>query len=207
MGMTEGLGPDAVRLAAGFPLSLALRVEKVLQVLPGPAGFPTSRRSALDASVDGERVAIPARMYFAEPGPSAVAALSEVERTILGCVYTRHHDGWVRQRALQAVVDSAEAWVVPFVVQLIGEYVIEILDDIWTALIDVVVTDPSRQDRYRRFVEENPAAMALTSARVMSYWNCYYRHRFPDRTNYVGHRLIAVLKNLPAVPPLTDSKR
>ena len=55
-----------------------------------------------------------------------------------------------------------QPWSMPFLVQLVGEYVIEILDQIETAFdrIDPMVVAP--------FVRENPSFMHLTRARVVS---------------------------------------
>jgi hypothetical protein len=62
-------------------------------------------------------------------------------------------------------------WIPPFVVQLVGEYVIEIVADIQGAM--------SRLDRiqYEPFIRGNPIFFAKTRQRAASYWNCYYRHR------------------------------
>lgn len=35
-------------------------------------------------------------------------------------LYTRHHDGHVRQRHLARIIEVTDSWIVPFVVQLIG---------------------------------------------------------------------------------------
>lgn len=52
-------------------------------------------------------------------------------------LYTRHHDGFVRQRHVQQAIGSPHAWLVPIVVKLVGEYVIEIILAIRDALSDL----------------------------------------------------------------------
>ena len=52
-------------------------------------------------SVDGEVLTIPYRIYGPELGADGVAALSETQRTLVHCLYTRHHDGRIRQRHLR----------------------------------------------------------------------------------------------------------
>jgi hypothetical protein len=42
----------------------------------------------------------------------------------------RHHDGFGRQRQLKTLLDADEPWTAPFIVQLLGEYVIQICRDI-----------------------------------------------------------------------------
>ena len=60
--------------------------------------------------------------------------LTARQRLILGCIFTRHHNGYVRQQWMRAVVPHAEPWVVPFVLALLGEYVVEIVVDMCRAL-------------------------------------------------------------------------
>ena len=75
---------------------------------------------------------------------------------ILHCIYSRHHDGFVRQRHIEAVLDSTHPWVIPYVIQLIGEYVIEIVQAVQRSLGDLRTGDP-RRAQYRHFVRSNPA--------------------------------------------------
>lgn len=67
----------------------------------------------------------------------------------------------------------------PFVVQLVGEYVIDIVADIERSL-DLGPSSPAAAV-YGRFVADNGAYFDLTSQRVTSYWNCYQRSRYPVR--------------------------
>lgn len=81
--------------------------------------------------VQGETVAIPYRIHNEEPETGgSERLLTETQQVILHCLYSRHGDGRVRQRHLEKIMASSEPWVVPFVVQLAGEYVLEILDAI-----------------------------------------------------------------------------
>jgi hypothetical protein len=80
-------------------------------------------------TVVGERVEIPYRIYNPLPSIDLAQEGSQVAVAI-ACLYTRHNDGFVRQMALRRVLGSNEPWTVPFVLQLLGEYVIEICEDI-----------------------------------------------------------------------------
>ena len=143
----------------------------------------------------GETVTIPYRIYAPEPSPGRLEELSFVQRTVVDCLYTRHHDGWVRQRHAQRIVGHVEAWVAPFVVQLIGEYVDEILQVIHHALVPAL-TDPGSAVNavYGMFAAENPQFVARTRQRAASYWDCYHRDRYPAFTHYPGSLLTAALK-------------
>ncbi len=114
---------------------------------------------------------------------------SPIQRDIAHCLLTRSTDGFVRQAALKSVLAINTPWAIPFVIALVGEYVVEILEDIHTGLPHLdrtLLTD---------FFSANPNVLPLTRARVASYWNCYYRGRNPRRT-YVGFRLIRELDAL-----------
>lgn len=185
--------PDVVvALEAAFPRHLRAEVQSALRVLPPAKHKPASPFHVL---VAGEPVAIPYRIYPDEPSPDAQAALSPTQRAIVDCLYTRHHDGRVRQNHLERVVGLTEPWVAPFVVQLVGEYVDEILLVIQRGLApSLAVPDNCAGRVYGRFAAENPAFLALMSQRVASYWSCHYRQRYPALTDYPGHVLIAALR-------------
>jgi hypothetical protein len=175
----------SVRLASAFPAALHADVAAVLAMMP-PADLPPLGRT-FGVEVNSEHLAIPYRIYNPEPpGDDVIAGLSATQKTVLQCLYTRHHDGFVRQRYLQQAIESPHAWVVSFVVQLVGEYVIEIILAIREALSDLDVSDSTQQALYGRFLAENPAFLELTSQRVTSYWNCYYRSRYFSRVDDRG---------------------
>ena len=86
------------------------------------------------------------------------------------------------------IVTCRDVWVPPFVVRLIGEYVIEILRVIRENCAGLDAT------LYRSFLRENPEFWAITKERVVSYWNCYYwRQR---RADYVGFQIVEHLDSL-----------
>ena len=63
-------------------------------------------------------------------------------------------------------------------VQLLGEYVIEIVEVIADAIRQETVQDLSD------FARENPKFMAITRQRATSYWDCYFRCRFRSLQTY-----------------------
>jgi hypothetical protein len=116
-----------------------------------------------------------------------VATLTATQRTILHCLYSRHHDGWVRQRHLEHIVASTEPWVVPFVVRLAGEYVLEIIEVIERGL-------PANRAVHGDFIVRNPEFFARTERRIVSYWACYYRRAYPEFAAYPGGGLAAAFR-------------
>lgn len=175
-----------------FPRRLHADLRAALKVLP-PAEFPPA--SSFRVLLSDEVVRIPYRIYSPEPSADAEKALPPIQRAVLDCLYTRHHDGWVRQRRLERVIGLVEPWVAPFVVQLVGEYVEEIILAIEQSLLPGLDTPGSLADSvYGGFASENPQFVALTGQRATSYWACYYRRRHPELSDYPGYRLVAALE-------------
>jgi hypothetical protein len=101
---------------------------------------------------------------------------------------TRHHSGLVREEHLIHVLCLPNPWIPPFVIQLVGEYVIEILNVIQKNLHNLDAP------LYRQFLAENGAFFSTTKQRVMSYWDCY--HREYHKEDYVGLQIIRFFDRL-----------
>jgi hypothetical protein len=174
----------ASRVRGAFPASIAPNVDAVLRLVDLADHEPTGSDIG-PVLLDGEALHIPSRVYFAEPRAEGIEGLSGPARTVMECLYTRHHDGHVREKYLRAVISSSLPWVPPFVIQFLGEYVIEIL---WVIRrnLEYLSAEP-----YRRFVEENPAFIELTKQRVASYWGFYFRRCQPRE--HVAYQILEVL--------------
>lgn len=174
-------------LVAAFPPRLAGDVRSVLAVVPDARLAPVE---PFEVEVQGETVAIPSRIYNGEPGADSERLLSGTQRVILHCLYSRHSDGRVRQRHLEQIVGSSEPWVVPFVVQLAGEYVLEIVEVIRQGLVGLAAPGSAQRRLYGEFITRNPAFFARTERRVVSYWSCYYRWKYAVFGTYPGCALM-----------------
>ena len=176
----------ASRLRGAFPARLRADVEFVVRRLPPPTHKPSTDDIG-EVTVHGERVKIPYRVYIPEIRDVHVDEFSSTQRLVLACIYTRHHDGHARERALRQLPLPGDAFVAPFIVQLIGEYVVEIVE----MILDQV--DQVKTPEFRRFVEENQPFLARTRQRATSYWDCYYRGPWLRRVDYPGLRLLDAL--------------
>jgi hypothetical protein len=170
-----------------FPSMLRSPVQEALaSVSFGERRAPSH---AFMVNVDGETLRIPYRLYYdpdllrRELSNSQAAA-----RLILLCLGTRHYDGYLRQECLRELLKNEEPWLTPYVVQLAGEYVVEIAEDISSAIVE---RNPAT---LQTFVLENPAYLATLERRVTSYWSCYHRHAYPERHCYPGAKVLAVLR-------------
>lgn len=179
--------------ADAFPAALAGTVAQLLPALS--KGQLHALSAPFDVHQDGRLLRIPVRTYYHReqlltctrlPGDAGVIAL---------CLGTRHHDGHLREACLKQLLLQQRAWTVPFVVHLCGEYVLEIVERIGAAL-------PAwNAQALARYLRENPAYVDTLQRRAVSYWNCYYRRRYPVWKDYPGRRAMAVLRALQQLTP------
>ncbi len=141
--------------------------------------------------VQGEVLSAPARLYcLPDVLRSIIKETTGDSRTLALCLGTRHWGGYVREECLRQLVSTDRPWVAPFIVQLLGEHVVEIVEVIAAAMPEANAASLSD------FARENPEFMAITRQRATSYWDCYYRRRFPSLQTYPA---ITVLKAIDAM--------
>ena len=191
---------DKARLINSFPSSLRQDVEEAVKVLP-----PDNNVLLADGQIhnidglihpteykvyfDGELLIIPYRLYFNEPKLEKEKLLSPTQKEILNCIYLRHHNGFVRQKRLEQLVDTTDDFVIPYTLQLLGEYVIEILE-----VLDRHINNKTI-DNYVEFTNENKKYWQQTESRMISYWNEYYRRpKFPKLKDYIGKQIVDRIK-------------
>jgi len=88
--------------------------------------------------------------------------------------------------------NTPDKWTTPYIIQLIGEYVHELLP-----IIDKKVNE-STLEFYTEFINENPKYWQKTESRMVSYWNAYYRHRYPKLKEYLGFEIVNRIKKTKA---------
>lgn len=132
--MTERAGRDAAdqartQLLRAFPSTARSDVKPAIDLVP-PADDPPlglihqSNNGEWPAvTFSGEVTEIPDRIYNDYP-VRAIEKLAPASRAAAGCIYTRHHDGRIRQHALGQALSQDVEWCAPFIVQLRGEYVV-----------------------------------------------------------------------------------
>jgi hypothetical protein len=166
---------EAARRAFPFGL-LSLASEAALELSPVVDDSYRQRSEAIH--VQGQLVAIPRRLHFV--GLSAEHETINDLNLASRCLVTRATDGHLRQKALQSIVSYREAWVAPFVLMVLGEYVIEIVEDVREALpaLDRAI--------YANLVRENRKTVQALRAKAISYWDAYHRQRYPQKRDYPG---------------------
>lgn len=172
--------------AMAFPSSLRSAVlDAVASVTIGECHPPSH---AFIVNMENETLRIPYRVYY-DPDllRRQLKDFQDDPRRILLCLGTRHYDGYLRQECLRQLVKNKADWITPYVLQLAGEYVVEITEDVAIAIGE---HNPAI---LRGFALENSAYLATLARRVTSYWSCYYRHAYRERHSYPGAKVLAML--------------
>lgn len=175
-------------LVTAFPNRLAGDVQSVLAVVPDERLAPMG---PFEVEVQGETVAIPSRIYNEEPSADSERLITGTRQVILHCLYSRHSDGRIRHRHLEQILGSTEPWVVPFVVQLAGEYVVEML-------ADLAVPGSAQRRLYGEFITRNPVFFARTERHA-------YFARPPNRADGRQHQYCAQAPSASTPRPSSSS--
>jgi hypothetical protein len=127
-----------------------------------------------DVTVSGEKLLIPYRHYDAADVPSFNS------HSVLAAWMTRAHDGHVRELAVRSLLSHpTKLWHPPYVIQLLGEYVVEICEVISDYVMRVLPLDPVAANAYQSFWVANPQFITLTRSRAASYWAAYHWRSSP----------------------------
>lgn len=179
---------DGRMLAEGFPDTIAATAAiagaAVAQLL---SDCQWTERFCL--TVEDQAILIPSRLHFASD--RLTLPPTDPAWLIARALQTRSSNGFERQRAVQDLLADVRPWAAPYIVTLVGEYVVEILDDIDTALT------PDAEQIVAAFLIANPSFWDTIKRRVVSYWNAYYRlsrasehRRAYTKADYVGFGLV-----------------
>ncbi len=178
------------RWIAAFPK----RYEQDVRVVKACLPFAWTRLSpgSIEMRLEQERIQIPTRLYLLEVDSERIKQLTSTQQTMLFCLYTRHHDGHIRERYLRQLLktNQQDEWILVYILELASEYVLDIVD------IIVPVIEQWNLEVKRRFVSNDPAYMKRIEDRMISYWNAYYRSSGERRSeaDYPGFRIIESLR-------------
>ncbi|MGE7918277.1 hypothetical protein ACQKM9_04920 [Viridibacillus sp. NPDC093762] len=172
------------KLLRAFPTELKHDAVKVIKMINQTNKLDFS--NCFEVNFRGSKLSIPERIYSNELSLSQYNSLTDRQQVVLNCLFTRHHDGFIREENLKKIINQCKEynWIIPYIIRLTGEYVIEILQVIKDNLDNIdkaIITD---------FKAENAKFYNTIESRVISYWNYYYRRKYPVKTDYVGYEII-----------------
>ena len=137
----------------------------------------------------GEKIYIPyrvysnSRMYLFE-----YRHLSETEKIIFHCIFSRSSDGFTREghlRALLRMGADQHEWVKPYIISASGEYVVEIVDMLYKEI------DRDKISEYMEICKLNFENIRILHARMIAYWSEFYRFECYYYKDYVGKKLFS----------------
>ena len=181
------VGTERLDEASGFPFPLRTSVHKAVAAVAKGEWHPP--RHVFLVNLELEALRVPYRVYYDPMLFQRELATSVGDRrAILACLGTRHYDGHLRQDCLAELWSVRAAWVIPYVIQLASEYVVEIARDVADGIPKLDVPELAA------FIRANPAYLATLQRRVISYWSCYHRCAYPDRGAYPGTEVVTYLQ-------------
>ena len=162
-------------------------VSKVISLIPFNT-YNNVKFAASDQQIEylqyGNVVKFPYRIYYVDIQDSVFNQFSDTEKAILHCIYSRCCDGYVREKHIKALLSTAYPdWTIPYIVKVCDEYVIEILETVYTVLQN------QDNERIKHFCMENKKSFCLSYNRMISYWNEFYRKECYHYKNYIGRKL------------------
>lgn len=155
--------------------SLFLKEKIVLNVLFLERERPGSCRH--EVIIEHQLLRIPYRINCLEPSLKG----DKTMQALLCALMTRHYSGFIRERWGKKLLQYPLSWTAPYVILLLEDYVLEILEMLNDNL------SPAWEDVLHCFAIQNPAVIETMNRRIVSYWNCYYRFSYPDFKLYPGY--------------------
>lgn len=174
-------------LYESFPKELNKDLQEVLKIIPKDTYNNVSigwSENVIEYSLNNNIVKIPYRIYFIDVDITKVEGLTNIQRVILYCIYTRSSNGYVREKYINELLKiDFDYWVILFIVKLCDEYIIEILEVIYDKLKD------RNNNDIKIFCLENKSAINKSYSRMISYWNEFYRDREFNFRKYIGRKI------------------
>jgi hypothetical protein len=139
--------------------------------------FFTFRVSLID-----EFIKIPYRIYINEVENDIIDKLSGTQKIILYCLYSRNYNGYIRQKYIEKLLDKKEYFITPYVIEMIGEYVPEIM-----VLLDEYIEE--NKTNIMQYICYNIYKWRDISGRVSSNY-LYHKEKYPKYKEYIGAKLV-----------------
>jgi hypothetical protein len=129
-----------------------------------------------------EFIYIPNRIYINEVEDNIIEKLGEIQKIIIYCLYTRHYNGYVRQKYIEKLLDKYEYFIIPYIVKMIGENVSEIME-----IIEEYID--ANNDNIVHFIANNLYYWYGIRGKISSNWNIYQKEKYPNFNKYIGRKL------------------
>ncbi|WP_459195684.1 hypothetical protein [Wukongibacter baidiensis] len=179
---------DLKFIMKAFPLSNVNDIKVILEKLTYDKFNYHETTQAIN--INNKTMDLPYRIYYHELAYEEIKDLTDIQIRILYCLFTRHNNGYIRQKYLNKLLKLGDLklWEIAYIISLCGEYVIEIIDDIhanWN-LINI--------EKLTEFIYNNSEYIITIEGRIASYWGEYYM--YINKKDYSGFKIQKRLKKL-----------
>lgn len=134
---------------------------------------------------EGTELALPYRVYYTVEVVDRAMSTDSDGAVVAACLGSRSNDGYLRQRSMELLVSQPRPWSVPYVVEALGDYVVQIL-----AVMDGRLPK-SLEPAFGEYLVANRNRFLRLSRRCVSYSTEYYGRT--SWSSYPGSRVIAEL--------------
>lgn len=180
----------SLETAHAFPDEIVANNLEVIESLAASA-FLSTLLSPIPVQFEGATLIVPRRGYYSVELVDAAIGGSDDGAIVAACLGARSHDGYLRQLSIEALLREPRPWSVPYLVEAVGEYVVEILQVLEGRL-------PGEfGSHFAAYLIANEDHFSRLCRQCVSYWNEFDRYRYeglyPDWNTYPGARIIADL--------------
>ena len=176
-------------LYRAFPAEFKNDIDHLYESYDFSEIISNSNPDLFEADIEKQKISVPYRAYLDEKQFANQDQLSKRQHQILSCILTRNHDGYIRQKYLMNIICIEELWITPYIMQLMGEYVEEILMVIYKNM------NSEKIEILKKFITLNPIFYAKTKRRIISYFDCYYKGKYKCNKDYVGMKIISKIES------------
>lgn len=121
-----------------FPKELKSDIEVAIRAIPNQTinnAFFVTNDILRKYKLTTETVSLPYRLYFIDTRDEEIESLTDKQKKVLYCLYTRSNNGHLREKYINRLLDTEfEEWCLPFIVGICDDYVVEILETIYNTL-------------------------------------------------------------------------
>ncbi|WP_312095486.1 hypothetical protein [Aminipila sp.] len=174
----------------GFPIELKKDFETVLQLISrgtyNNINLDATEQSCTYILLNGETISFPYRIYCIDQYNTLPASLTFEQKMIYHAIFTRSSDGFVREKHIESILkEEFPEWIIPYIIKVSDEYVIEILETVYNAIRDI------NTDKIKDFCCLNVKSFLYSHDRMISYWNEFYRNQNFYYKDYIGKKLFS----------------
>ena len=172
---------------AAFPKDLEEAVSKVFNLILNDTynkSINGKSPNSVEYLLGNSIIQIPYRIYYNDHSDSFINELNAREKMILHCIFSRSHDGFIRQKHVKSLLSMEyEDWAIPYIVKICDEYIVEILE------MTYLILQEQDTERIKEFCYQNIVSFCKNYSRMISYWNEFYRNEHKNFKHYVGRKL------------------